>query len=277
MVKTCFVVAPIGEDGTEIRMRSDDILEYVVGPALQGYGYGEPVRADQISEPGVINDQIIEHLLNDDLVIADLTGHNPNVFYELAVRHAAGKAVIQFIDIGETIPFDVAGVRTVRVDHRSPRSADESAKKVAEQIKAVESSEAESPLSRTLDLLVLRSRDNPDEQRDAKILSELHELRTEIYAQFSAINSIIATGPTGISSLDTSALNRLSRGIVNLKSFLESIGTNVRVSSEMILYLYTELEKLARAFYHLTSDEYFRVISDDMATTIDKMKSSDGN
>jgi len=46
------------------------------------------IRADKISEPGIITTQIIGHIVDAELVIADLTDKNPNVFYELAIRHA---------------------------------------------------------------------------------------------------------------------------------------------------------------------------------------------
>jgi hypothetical protein len=77
--KTCFVIAPIGEPESEIRKRSDQILKHVITPAVQQFGY-EPLRADQIAEPGLISSQVIQHIMNDPLVIADLTGRNPNVF-----------------------------------------------------------------------------------------------------------------------------------------------------------------------------------------------------
>ena len=71
------------------------------------------IRADQIPLPGIITDHIIKHLLGDELVIADLTGSNPNVFYELAIRHATRKPVVQIIQEGERIPFDTAAMRTI--------------------------------------------------------------------------------------------------------------------------------------------------------------------
>lgn len=89
--KTCFVIAPIGEPGSETRRRSDQILNHVIKPVAKQAGYAA-VRADEEGEPGLITHQVIQHLLDDPLVIADLTGRNPNVFYELAIRHAINKA-----------------------------------------------------------------------------------------------------------------------------------------------------------------------------------------
>jgi len=69
------------------------------------------MRADELAEPGIITSQVIQHIVDDQLVIADLTERNPNVFYELALRHALRKPVVQIIHRGEAIPFDVAGMR----------------------------------------------------------------------------------------------------------------------------------------------------------------------
>lgn len=95
--KICFVIAPIGEEGSETRKRSDQILKYIIAPAATECGY-EPKRADSFATPGIITKQIIEQLIDAPLVIADLTDYNPNVFYELAVRHAVRKPVVQLID-----------------------------------------------------------------------------------------------------------------------------------------------------------------------------------
>lgn len=117
-LKDCFIICPIGELGSDVRAHSDALLKHVYGPVLAQHGYA-PIRADNIPKVGLITSQIINLVIESPLVIADLTGANPNVFYELAIRHATGKPYIQIIDIGSTIPFDISGVRTIRVDVRN--------------------------------------------------------------------------------------------------------------------------------------------------------------
>jgi len=112
--KTCFVISPIGVNASPQRKRADSVLKHIFKPALEPLGY-TVVRADEISQPGSITLQVLERVLESDLVIADLTDHNPNVFYELAVRHASERPVIHAISSEQTIPFDVADLRTVKI------------------------------------------------------------------------------------------------------------------------------------------------------------------
>jgi hypothetical protein len=64
----CFVIAPIGKDATETRLRSDKVLKHIIGPVAEECGY-EAIRADKISEPGMITTQVINHILNDAMVV----------------------------------------------------------------------------------------------------------------------------------------------------------------------------------------------------------------
>ena len=135
--KDCFVIAPLGEADSDTRKRSDQVLKHVIVPALKDCGY-KATRADQISEPGMITSQIIQHIVDDPLVVADLTDRNPNVFYELAIRHAIRKPLVQLIKKGEQIPFDVAGTRTIHVDHHDLDSVEEAKREIVAQIRSLE-------------------------------------------------------------------------------------------------------------------------------------------
>jgi hypothetical protein len=74
--KICFVISPIGDPDSETRKRSDQVLKHVIRPAATSSGY-KAVRADEIDKPGMITSQVIQHVVNDDLVVADLTGSQP--------------------------------------------------------------------------------------------------------------------------------------------------------------------------------------------------------
>lgn len=114
---TCFYITPIGDEGSEARKHSDLFLGNIVEPALSSFGM-KVVRADAIDKPGMITRQIIEHIIRSRLVIADLSFHNPNVFYELALRHAVRLPIVQIIRAGDRIPFDIHQMRTIVIDNR---------------------------------------------------------------------------------------------------------------------------------------------------------------
>jgi hypothetical protein len=113
--KVCFFVAPIGDDDSETRHHSDLLLASLVEPAIAELGL-TVIRADGIDRPGVITAQVIEHIAKARLVVADLSFHNPNVFYELALRHATGKPTVHLVRSQDNIPFDIDQFRTIRID-----------------------------------------------------------------------------------------------------------------------------------------------------------------
>jgi hypothetical protein len=78
-----------------------------------------------MKRPGVITSQVLTAVADSDLVVADLTDHNPNVFYELAIRHAVQRPVVQLIDAAQELPFDVANMRTIYVDIHDLDSAED--------------------------------------------------------------------------------------------------------------------------------------------------------
>jgi hypothetical protein len=112
----CFVIAPIGDEGSIDRKHSDLVLGSLIEPALEKGFALRIVRSDKISKPGVISAQVIDHLVRSPLVIADLSYSNPNVFYELALRHAVRRPVVQLIRSTDRLPFDVGQFRTVVID-----------------------------------------------------------------------------------------------------------------------------------------------------------------
>lgn len=112
---TCFYITPIGTDGSDLRRHSDLFLGSFIEPAVEQLGLAV-VRADKIDKPGVITRQIIDYIMRSRIVIADLSYHNPNVFYELALRHAVKKPVVQIIRAADKIPFDINQMRTVVID-----------------------------------------------------------------------------------------------------------------------------------------------------------------
>ena len=113
--KTCFIVSPIGSPDSEQRKHADLVLTVLLEPALAELGL-TAVRADQIGSPGLITSQVIDHVARAALVIADLSFANPNVYYEVALRQAVRKPMVQITRASDPLPFDVSQFRTYTID-----------------------------------------------------------------------------------------------------------------------------------------------------------------
>lgn len=139
--KTCFVVSPIGAEGSAERSRADWLFHLVISEVLSAHGYAVE-RADHITQPGLIDIQIIQRLRTADLVIADLTGFNPNVFYEIGIRHCIpNKAVIHMYDGDVRLPFDVQTFRAIpyRISH--PKELEKARNDLEAQVKETEAAD----------------------------------------------------------------------------------------------------------------------------------------
>lgn len=120
--KTCFVIAPIGAAGSDIRRRSDCCLYYIIKPAFENLGFTKIERIDEADEAGQITPNIIRRIFESDWCVADLSGQNPNVFYEIGIRHAFQKPIIHLSSEVSSIPFDNAHQNTIEYIHDDPAS-----------------------------------------------------------------------------------------------------------------------------------------------------------
>lgn len=119
-MKTCFVISPIGSEDSETRKNADDLYELIIEPALDKFGF-KVIRGDMVTSSDSITDDIVKRIQNAELCIIDLTGHNPNVFYECGRRHETAKPFILMKRKGEEIPFDLMDIRAVDYDLSDPR------------------------------------------------------------------------------------------------------------------------------------------------------------
>ena len=113
--KICFYITPIGAEDSVERKHADLFMSSLVQPALAELGL-IVIRADQIGDAGMITSQVLEYLKKSKLAIADLSYLNPNVFYEVALRHALRLPVVQLIRKADRLPFDVNQSRTLIFD-----------------------------------------------------------------------------------------------------------------------------------------------------------------
>lgn len=179
--KRCFVIGPIGDEASDTRKRSDQLLKYVIEPVAQEHGY-EVDRADKLAKPGIITNQIIESIVEADLVVADLTEKNPNVFYELAIRHGLQKPFIHIIDSSEKIPFDIAGVRAIQINIHDLDSVYNAKKEMSDHVKNIEDGKMpiDNPISVSFDMQKLRESGKPSDRIQADIVQSQAEMQASI-------------------------------------------------------------------------------------------------
>ncbi|WP_143463237.1 hypothetical protein [Levilactobacillus enshiensis] len=115
--KTSFIITPIGTSNSPINREATGVIESVIVPVLneKGFEVNNPMES---TESGSIGKDIINKIVDSDLVIANLTNQNPNVMYELALRHATNKPLVMIIrsDQINQLPFDIQDQRVVTYD-----------------------------------------------------------------------------------------------------------------------------------------------------------------
>ncbi len=123
MNNTCFVIMPIGTqtigDTTitedELREKYDNIIKNAI---LKANPTLEVIRADEELNPSSISNDILTKLMHSRFVIADITYPNPNVFYELGIRHAIKTGTILIREhVDFSIPFDISHLRHIEYTH----------------------------------------------------------------------------------------------------------------------------------------------------------------
>lgn len=105
---------PIGKEGSPDFAHFRSVFDVIIKPAAEQAGY-DVHRADDSALMGNMTNEIVKSLATADLVIADLTGRNPNVYLELGIRHCLRKSgTIHLVQEDQALPFDVAGYRAIK-------------------------------------------------------------------------------------------------------------------------------------------------------------------
>ena len=209
----CFFIAPIGADGSPERDRSDGVLNYIVADAARAVGL-EAIRADRIAKPGQITLQVIDHVLGAKAAVADLTGQNPNVYYELAVRHAAKLPVVLIAEDGEKLPFDLGQMRTIFFNHTDLKSASECRAEIQEHLRQALDGAVDSPIATTLDIRALRAGDTV-ERSVAELVTNVDGLARQMSDLQGMTLALVERGVgsrgTGVGSAAEFAYERVRR------------------------------------------------------------------
>ena len=104
----CFVIIPFSPE-------YESVYRQLIKPAAEPFGL-KVLRANDIYSPGVITEQIRAAIHQSVICIADVTGKNPNVLYEVGIAHTLGKPIILLSQSVEQIPFDLSAFRVVIYD-----------------------------------------------------------------------------------------------------------------------------------------------------------------
>jgi len=191
--KTCYLICPIGEPNSDTRRWSDDIYFNLVLPVAKEFDYLARRAIDE-PRPGEITPQIILDITQSELVVADLTFHNANVFYELAIRHAHGLPFIHIAEAGTRIPFDISNLSTVFIDRTSFAAMDITRSDLRKHFEAIQNDSAsfDNPIKRLQDKINVTQSTDPIEKQIAVLRDEIAEIRRdrETSSVFSKIGAL---------------------------------------------------------------------------------------
>lgn len=163
----CFVIMPFGG-------WFDDYYETVYKPAIEAAGL-EPHRADDLYRPSTIVNDIWAYTQKAKIILADLSGKNPNVFYELGLAHALAKPAVLIAESIEDVPFDLRALRVLEYNKNAPRWGEVLAEKITRSIQEVSVSPLQSVLPAFLSVKS-ESKHKVVSESDKQVL----ELRQEI-------------------------------------------------------------------------------------------------
>ena len=137
--RKCFVIMPFSSTKSCSQEQWTDIFENMIKPAVEDSGYQyECFRANLVI--GNIIRDILDTLNRADVVIADLTDQNPNVFYELGVRHALRNATILIAQHIDHIPFDLRHYAALIYNWTTKKGKDEFKEKIKRVLSEIEDS-----------------------------------------------------------------------------------------------------------------------------------------
>jgi hypothetical protein len=244
----CFVVSPIGGDGSDARKRADMVLRYVIEPAAQKAGL-KAERADASNAPGDITVQLLDDLMSARAVVADLSGLNPNVFYELAVAHSFRKPVVTIADEGTSLPFDVVAQRTIFFDYLKVESIDAAVDRIAKGLEvAMASPGKNSPIARVAEWQPLRH-GNATERAIAELSDDMASLRAEVRQNASPETAAPRSGGTFDGPdpmLSKSQIQALPPNAQEVATRLRKLGWRA-VSDRGLIVLFQALRGLPRS------------------------------
>ena len=262
--KKCFIITPIGDNNSPIRRKTDGLISSVIEPVCSSLDY-EVIVAYKIDSSGSITSQVIKHILEDEMVVANLTGLNPNVMYELAVRHATKKPVICLTENIKELPFDISTERTIGYcdDMLGVEILKEELKR---KIKVAEGKECDNPIYRVLTestiLKEIKESNAPEGKTFQYIIERLDKIDNKIN-----ISSSTDTGYINSSRLSEFAIkfkeNTPTNEYAKILEYLNSIESiNIEHRNNIVNFAYIIPEDQINSFmkYIYKTSEYIKSV-----------------
>jgi hypothetical protein len=232
VAKKCFVICPIGEEGTDIRKNADRLFNYIVTPIVRELGYDNVHRADLFQMPGLITNQIITLINEADLIIADVTENNPNVFYELGFSNTRNKPTILMKYKNSEIPFDIQNSRIIFFDF-DIESVEKAKEELKNQIKSIEKNgEFYNPINIAFSVQKMQSSNDPLKYIISEMYNEIKEIKKMIMQMDSLKGDTSRSKASIPEEIDSSRLNAIEK-INNELNYIKSYDNNISISKTM--------------------------------------------
>jgi tetratricopeptide (TPR) repeat protein len=155
--KRCFVIMPFGKklDEADVEVNFDEVYEKFIKPTVEGEGL-KCIRCDEVDEAGNIHKTMFQLIWHADVAIADVSIPNPNVFYELGIRHALRNGVTVIIrNKNATLPFNIVNMNAVEYDFAGGKGDDEAQTRIRKAISTgLKEGRSDSHVNETLDLKI---------------------------------------------------------------------------------------------------------------------------
>lgn len=164
----------------------DTYYESIYCPAIESAGL-TPRRADDLMRPSTIVHDIWEYTREAKIVLADLTGQNPNVFYELGLAHAIAKPAILLTESLNDVPFDLRALRVIEFNKSAPNWGALLKEQIQQSLKEVLRSPLESVLPAFLNVNAQRGKPAVTEHQKEllEIRQDVERLRNEMSRRHS--------------------------------------------------------------------------------------------
>lgn len=260
--KRCFVMMPFSDPEGYDKGHFRKIYEQIIIPAIKNAGY-IPDRVDENGVSDLITTKIFQSILDCEMAICDLSSRNPNVLYELGIRHAFDKPVVLITDDKTERIFDIQGISTIT--YRSSRLYDEvpeDQKKITEAIKANENNSSSYSIINMVKLQkATYDKDNKDvnssELNNALLMRLVAALDKTEQNQADAFSKLKLRNEQGQHSQISSEINRLDNRIDELIDIIENaLNFKTHINTKRIRFEIDDMLTLNSYYYNLSHDNY---------------------